>query len=494
MSRGSLLRWAIGGLALSGCALIDLRPFSIESCPASPNQILAAATSVWVQFPEPVMESEVERLFSVSAGGEPVAGDLRWEANRLIFTPLSPFAPGRLHSLALEGTVRTVAGRSFAESISIPFFVGTDTAAPILTRVEPTDGSVVGATDAVLLAFSQPIDEGSFRDALSVSPSTELSVSWSGSFTVAKVAPAGRWSPQRLHTWRLSTQCRSQGGIALGRAWTGSFLVQGDGIAPQVLSTAPAEVSGAVVTPLPAGLSTLRYEEAILITFSKEIDLASLVEAFSLSPPHPGTMRRISPTLFAYVTASGWLMGQEYLLTISRALTDLSGNPLPAPYRELFTPAIPEQLVAEITLSGDLASSAGSLLLPTALLNSPAPLLLAWVMRSMKPDSELELAATLRFACAYDAAYRSALVDGIELAGYFPPDLPDPEVTQVGWLDSRTLRISYLGFRRSTIDPANGTGALYYRLTVPSGPELTANQEGSFLARPVTLLLESGSD
>ena len=492
MFRGSLLLHVLGITALAGCALIDLRPFPIESCPASPNQLLGSAPNVWVQFPEPVVEAEVEPLLAVSAEGERLAGDLRWEANRLLFTPVTPFAPGLRHLLELKGTVPTAAGRSFNESIAIPFYVGTDAAAPLLTGVFPRNGEVVGVDAVISLTFSQPMDANSLRDAFALNPPTEVVVTWNAEGTVAAVAPALRWAAERLHSWSIATACRSRSGVAVARQWTGTFLVQLDESTPELLSTAPALVSGAIVTALPPGLSSLRFGDSILITFSEDVDLASLQGAFSLSPALAGTMRRVSPGLFVYVPSAAWLMGQDYVLAVSTTLTDLSGNPLRAPYRELFRTGIPLQSVTEIALSGDLAPGSGSITLPASQLDNPAPCLLAWVAKAMKPDGELELTATVRFARGYDAAHRPTIAGAIDLAGFYPTSVASPEVTQVSWLDDRTVTVSYLGFARSAIDPATGTGALYYKLTVPSGQGLTINQEGSFLATPVTLLLESG--
>jgi len=494
MFRGRLLLQTLGIIALAGCALIDLRPFPIVSCPASPNQLLDSAPNVWVQFPEPVVEAEVEPLLTVASEGRRLAGDRHWEANRLVFAPLTPFAPGMRHLLELKGTVSTTAGRSFNENIAIPFYVGTDAAAPLLTGVQPRNGATVGVDEIISLTFSQPMDANSFHEAFSVSPATEVTVAWNGAGTVATVAPAVRWTAERLCTWSIATACAARSGVAVGRQWTGNFLVQLDESTPEVLSTAPALVSGATVTPLPPGLSSLRSGESILITFSEEVELSSLQGAFSLSPALAGTMRRVSPALYVYVPSADWLIGQAYLLTISRGLTDSCGNPLREPYRELFRTAVPPQAVTEIDLSGDLTSGSGYMAFPASALDNPEPSLVAWVAKALKPDGELELTATIRFARGYDAAHRPTIAGAINLAGYYPASVASPEVTQTTWLDERSVCISYAGFARSAIDPATGTGALYYRLIVPSGQGLTINQEGSYIASPVTLLLESGPD
>lgn len=487
-----LLPLLLASLAV-GCALIDLRGFPIASRPSVPNQLLESAPSVWVEFPEPVVTSRVEPLLSVTEAGRPLAGDLGWQGNRLSFTPVTPFTPGALHRLLLKGTVETLAGRSIPVHLDLPFSVGTDSPPPIVTGVEPPDGSVVGRQESLTISFSDSMDPASFHDAFSVSPFARLSERWNDCGTVVQLAPVERWEVERIHTWRLAVGCRARSGAALPRPWSGTFLVQPDVTLPRVLSTAPAAVDGAGFVALPGGLAALRFRDSILITFSEEVDLASLARAISISPTVAGALRRMAPRQYAYVPAEGWLQRREYLLTLSTDLTDPSGNPLASAYREAFTPAIPPQAVTEIAASGDLA--AGELVIaPQPVTGGRTAVVLPWIGRSTKPDTELELTLCIRFAEGYEGGSRATVAGSIELAGYLPESLPNPRLLQASWLDERRLLLTYLGFARSSINPLTGTGRLYYRLVIPGGEACSINQAGSVLPSTVEMLFESGSE
>ncbi len=479
---------ALAALALSGCALIDLSGFPVTTWPTASDGVLASAANVWVQFPEPVDRAAVEPFLTVTAAGQSMAGDLSWDSNRLIFTPVTPFASGVRHVLRLQGAVKTVAGRTFDELVIVPFYVRTDEPPPIISTVTPAEGAVVSGGALLSLGFSEPMDTALFRDSFAVSPSTDFLVSWNAGHTVAMISPTVRWAVETLYSWSVASACKSESGVAVARVWSGTFLVQADAISPVVLPPGRALVSGATVSPLPGGLSDLLRGDSMLLSFSEDVDLSTLETAFSLSPAVAGTIRRVSPGTFVFVPADDWTMGQEYVLTISTDLKDLAGNPLPSPYRQVFTPAVPVQTVTEIDLVGNLTDTP---VYVTGQLNNNTPYLLNWEIGA-PPDSALVLTVTLHFSQPYDDAHKQALVSAVRFAGFYPDTVISPQVTQVSWSGPRTVSISYIGFARSANTPS--LQRLYYKLTVTSGPEQTGNQEGAFLKDPVTVLLESGSN
>jgi len=479
---------AMMSLVVSGCALINLLPFDVTTMPSKANEVLTSAPNVWIQFPAAVDEGEVQPLFSVSDGnGQPVSGDINWAGNKLVFTPASVFKPGIRYVLQLQGTVNVNDGRTFGENIAVPFFVGNNNDPPVITSMVPASGSTIGVSDTFALTFSEPVNETSFSDAFTVNPSTAYSLSWNAAGTTVVVAPKTRWTAESLSGWTLSTGCTSQSGDPIDRQWTGSYLVQQDATSPQVVSVQPATVSGSTVTPLPntGGVFAPAAANAIYLTFSKDVDLSTLNAAFSLSPSTSGTIFRVSAGVFVYVPATQWVMNQQYVLAISTALTDLSGNALPSPYRLLFTPSIPVQTVDEVDVAGTLVAG-HNLTETTGALNNSSAYSLSWDPATL--TANLELDVTIKFSQPYDAQHKPIIANAVSFAGYFPAGVSDPQITQVSWSSDTTLTISYSGFVRSP----NSLQSDFYQLTIPGGASESGNQNGSFLPSPVTLLLESG--
>jgi hypothetical protein len=478
----------LGTLLVAGCGLVDLSPFTVSTWPATPDGVVASASSVWIEFSEPVEKDVVEPLFSVGAGGQTLGGDLSWSGNRLTFTPLKPFAPGVRHLLQLHGTIRTSAGRSFDELVVVPYYVGTDAAPPVVMSATPSEGAVTSVTTPLVLTFSQPVSASSFTDAFSVSPTASFTVSWSPDGTVATVTPTTRWVPESLSTWTVATACKSAAGIAVQRAWSGTFLVQSDAVSPTVVSTESASISGGTVLTGLGPLSALQSGDSLVMNFSEDVDAGTLQTAFSLTPTVAGTLRKLAPGSFAWVPSDPWLMGQEYLLAISTDLKDMAGTPLAVAYREPFTTAVPTQTVTNINLEGSLTGT-----LPLAApLNNAAPYLLPWVNSGVVQDSALVLTVTYHFARPYDAASQITIAAAIRMTGYFPSSVVSPQVLGASWLDPTTFRVAYIGFKRSDNSPS--LQRRYYRISIPSGRDQTVNQEGAYLKDPVTVILESGSD
>jgi hypothetical protein len=476
------------GLLLAGCALVDLSPFSVSTYPDGSGAVLSRLPAIVIRFSEPVVHDTAESAFSVTADGESVEGDPAWEGNRLTFTPVRPFSRGMRHVLRLEGPVRTTAGRTFDELIVVSFYVGTDARPPIITEVAPEEGGICGVTSPLRLTFSASMDEDAFADAFSLSPEAEHGVAWNGDRTQATITPEKRWTSGGLVRWSLTPACLSSDGVAIGRAWTGTFLAQEDASSPSVVETGRAVVEGATVLPLPGGPSEIVRGDSLRIVFSEDIDPESLEDAFSLSPPLEGTLRRVSSGVCVFVPSEDWDMGREYVLEISTDLRDGCGNPMRSAYRAVFTPAIPIQSVEEIALGGDLDAASAY---PPAEMDGDTPHPVDWLPSSTVGIGDLDLSITIRFARGYDPGLRPAIAEAVELSGFYP-EVASPRITQVDWLDGRTLVISFTGFSYSAAPPS--MEQLYYLLTISSGVSRTTNQEGSYLREDVTLLLESGPD
>ncbi len=520
---------AASALALSGCALINLLPFPITTMPATADQVLSSAPNVWVQFSAAVDEGEVQPLFSVTGtGGQAVPGDLSWQGNKLTFTPASPFERGVRYVLTLQGTVNVNDGRTFQENIIVPFYVGTNAGPPIIASITPASGSTVGQGASVSLAFSQPMSETSFQDGFSLSPSTAYSLSWNASATTVTIAPKAQWTAETLYSWTLSTSCTAKSGVPLDRQWSGTYLVQ-QGNAPTVISVQPAtvtltgstttvtllpdtgapDVSGGAATPAPS------YNNSLALVFSEDVNLPALESALSLSPAVAGTMQRVCSGLtacaaipgapaqaggiFVYTPSSDWTMSQQYVLTISTALTDLNGNPIASPYWLAFTPSIPVQSVSEIDVTGTITNNGGAGLAETSsagALDNTTAYPLDWFTLANTPATGLSLTITIDFSVAYaDASHEAAMANAVSFAAYYPSGLSNPQVVQVNWTTPQKLVITYTIL---TPSPTGVSGSPppqtnYYMLTIPAGASQSGTGAGSFLTNPVTVLLQSGT-
>lgn len=474
---------------LAGCSLIDIRPFAITTNPAGTGSVMKSAPNVWVQFPQPVVESVVAPLLSVTTGGQSVTGDLSWSGNRLIFTPVSTFRPGVPYVLELVGTVQTSDGRSFDENIVVPFYVGSDASQPIITAETPASGATIDGSTPLVLSFSEAMDTGSFLDAFSLSPPAPFTTSWSSGDATVTVTPQGPWTAQTVYTWTVSSDCKSKTGIAVAQQWSADFLVQSGTNVPSVVSAQPATLSGGTVASSPGPLDgNITYLQSILLTFSEAVDLASLESAFSLSPSVSGAFQQVSPTEELFTPSSGWQMNQQYLLSISTGLDDLSGNHLAETYDNVFTPSIPKQSVSSIELQSATLTGNQTYTAAGGQLDNTSPDALQWTPTTY--DANLGISAIITFSQPYDDAHKTAITNAVTLDEVFPAQ-SNPIVAQVSWTSDTQLTVFFSGLTNSSTS-STPFYAVYYELTIGGGASESINQDGSYLPKSVTLLLQSG--
>jgi len=202
-----------------------------------------------------------------------------------------------------------------------------------VASIVPADGAVgVADRTAIVVTFSEEMDRASTADAVSV---------------VAGGAPVMgefRWRGRELsfipsarlpHGKCRITVCESAEdvhGNDLEREAVSEFGVGSDFSSPRVASTSPADG----YTGMPA---------TVMVAFSEPVSPSSAARGVSLSPGVT-LFREFSPdgTVLTLRPYTGFAAGTRYVLSISREVTDLEGNPLEAEERVSFTAG--EDLIA----------------------------------------------------------------------------------------------------------------------------------------------------
>ncbi len=152
--------------------------------------------------------------------------------------------------------------------------------------------------------------------------------------------------------------------MPLGSTSDITFLVQEDTDCPSVVSVEAALNDGDSFSPLGSDLSaSLRYRDAIRITFSEPMNQEQTREAVNLSPSIPGDWFWWNDQVLIFCPATGYDGGSLYTLSIDDSARDISENPL-LPFSPLsFTPRIDslhvtvELVEDQITFSEEECSS-----------------------------------------------------------------------------------------------------------------------------------------
>jgi hypothetical protein len=385
----------------------------------------------------------------------------------MYFDPVPALRSGVRYVLDFRGRVTLENGQAFDANEEVPFYVGHPGPGPVLLSSDPTDGGTSGIGRPLLLRFTSPIDANSFAREFDLQPSTETVVTWDASGMVVTIAPREAWTNLATYAWKAGKDLSAPDGTPMGIEYAGRFRVQEDSTAPTVSSVVPALRGN--FNPTGNDLNHTGADDALLITFSEDIQTDSLTSAFTLTPTVKGTILRISAGVYAFTPESRFVMDQHYTLRISETVKDPSGNKLAFPYERSFTPDIPVQVVQSIKAVYSAAEVEWSIF------NSLDA-------KAVTIDVTGTLRLVLRFKEPFSAECGAKLVSAIVLDGYFPSSLADPSLVTAFWAGDLTLSLTFTGLQKSTSEIGR-----YYKLTVPGGAPSSDNGSGSFLKEDVWL-------
>lgn len=213
-----------------------------------------------------------------------------------------------------------------------------ETTPPTVVSTSPMPGATdVPVTASVTATFSETMDAASInattfslRNSLNVP--VAATVSFDAASRQARLTPSSQLAYGASYTATVGTGVRDASGNALASAHVFGFTTaaSNDFVAPAVQSVSPA-----------AGSACAATSGAVTASFDEDLDPATVTGAsFGLTGPGGGAV----PGAVAYINRTAWFTpdaalssGSTYTAGLTTAITDLSGNPLAAPYQWAFT-------------------------------------------------------------------------------------------------------------------------------------------------------------
>lgn len=477
-------------LVLTGCssALVDLSPFSVNTWPSQPNQVLAATDTVRVTFSSAVDRTTAQSLLTISSVDGVASGDLTWSGNTLSFTPVPALAPSKRYNLEYSGQVPLADGRRFNIVKEVPFFSENASPGLLLTSYRPASGATASLTSPLILSFNQAVDPESVIQGFSVSPTAVYTVVWSPDAKTVTVTPQ-TWPSSTVVSWRLSASVKSALGLPLVSSVSRTFITNADQDPPGIVSLVPAVAIGTGVVTWSAvstSLNDLQNGDALLLTMSEPVSLPSLAGALHFTPSikgHWDTQSDVAPKYeYVFVPEDDWTSGTEYSLQLS-GVQDLAGNSLLASFLATFTPAVPRLTVTGVTLTGTSATVYEiSDLNKVNFFPACAP---------SGVSGALQIAVTLAFSQPFSASDKVQFAQLSFCEPIFPNEgstLAKPSLVTVSFSSDSTAVLTYQGFSVGTASTPD-----YYRVRVPGGPAGLKTRAGSILKEDVWLNFTTGS-
>ena len=172
-------------------------------------------------------------------------------------------------------------------------------------------------TAPATIRFSAPMDPGSVAAAVTVQPTTPVTLAWDASATVLTIAPRDHWVAGTFHTITVEAGALARSGQPLTRPARAVFLTR-DATTAAAVATQPAGDRVAITT-------------AFLVTFARPVSPDSLAGAVRLDPPTVGTVDQVTTdegvTRIAFRPQRPLLPDVAYRLTVS-GVRDTDGLPL----------------------------------------------------------------------------------------------------------------------------------------------------------------------
>jgi hypothetical protein len=473
------------------CDIINLEQIQYSTFPAEREAIVGETDlrqPIWIEFSITPNKTSAEDLFLVTSTTGNQNGDFSWQGNRLYFTPVPQWQKARRYVFSFNGELQAEDGRSFDIRCTVPFYAGEKGNLPELMGVTPQNGETVDVGTALILTFSQPIDQESFIDEFSLAPNTDYERVWDPTGTIVIITPEDQWNNLTQYNWHISDKLESTDGVKVVQSYSGSFLTQVDDTAPLIQSITAAAPDW--ITPFPdrapPDLNNLCYKDAIKIAFSEPgiafcepVNYQTVQGAFHIEPSVVGFIHEIidgADTYYVFLPEEGYVMDQLYHLTIDNTVEDLAGNKMLQNEERWFKPGgIKPIVISDIVLVADSKT--------ITTFNSPVPISINVVPAEGRYVFQIHFDPAA-FSGFTDPDVQSAVAQAISCTQIAPTTF-GLSIYSINWPNDHTLDIGFKGFLEST-----ATKIYRYKIVIPGGATGIVNENGSRLTEDIFIYLE----
>jgi hypothetical protein len=301
----SLAVIGIGAIVLAGVLYVattfDGRPPSVLevrlTAPVADDERVALInTSIEVAFSEPVEPGSAEEAVRIEPA---VAGAVSWSGSTMRITPADPLELETTYAVTIAAGIRDLAGNPMTEPP--PPFEFVTAGRPSLVESVPEDGAQEVPLDGpIALTFSTLMDTASVDDQLSLSPTFEHELRWSGE--LLEIVPTQPFEPGQDYEVSIGADAADAAGVTLDEPVSLAFRTVSPGLAVETIvpadgvdgiaSTAPI----AVIFDRPIDPSTVSGDQ---LTISPDVAGTLDVVALPGDPPDDdgaGTLLRFTPS------------------------------------------------------------------------------------------------------------------------------------------------------------------------------------------------------
>ena len=321
----------------TGTSTDSVSPQIVQTSPQNNATGIPVSAPFQVQFTKPMDPATLTaQNFTLTdhTTGLTIPGLIQVDASGITasFVPQSLLPVGRTLSAQLLGTVQDSSGNGLQGTTSSTFTTafGTDTTAPQIVGISPTNGATAVPVNAlIVLQFSKPLNEISLTNGLQIQTGgvpVPGAIALSNSNQQVTFTPAGGLTASTSYTISVTSQVRDVGGMNLSNpaSFTLTTGNASDMTTPSVAYESPASYETGVPT-----------NGVIQVHFSKPIDPWTVIATtFYVYPiatgaPVAGTIAVSADGQSASLTPSTPLTPfTQYFAQATSGIADLEGSAL----------------------------------------------------------------------------------------------------------------------------------------------------------------------
>jgi len=326
----------------------DTTPPTVSSIvPANNTTGIMLNASVSATFSEAMNNATLNTSsFSLrpAAGGAAVTGTVNVSGNTATFTPTASLAGSTQYTATITSAATDAAGNALAASFNWQFTTGVapDTTPPTVSSSSPANNATgITLNASVSMTFSETMNNATLNTASFTLQPFAGGITVTGTVSVngniVTFTPKTGLVGNTQYRAMISTAATDAAGNALASNYnllftTGAAL---DTTPPTVISTSPTN-----------GGTGVAHNSSVSATFSEAMNNATLNTAsFTLrrttaGNPLVGGTVNVSGNSVTFTPTASLAANQQYVATITTAVTDAAGNALAADYTWNFTTAL----------------------------------------------------------------------------------------------------------------------------------------------------------
>lgn len=303
------------------CAEVQFPEFVVEDCTFTSD-------SVEITFSNEPNQYLFINSFSIKEDSDDVIGLFEFSDTKAIFYPNDGIKNNYLYEITITTNAEDTNGNSLEKDYKTTYTTRTEFVRPSIVKIIPghetqTDNGI----KEIIIEFSEPIDDVSFRNAISFSPSFDYVYSWEENNATVHIFPLAKLNRETRYEVKVSTKLMDKNRNTLLNEFRSTFVNYVDTDIPTFTLSYDDNGSSQLLTTEEIN-NNIRANEKLTLTFSEQINIEYISSYIQIYPPLNLT---ITPDKNAgdkatieFTKDMKW--GNTYRLTLLHGLKDLANN------------------------------------------------------------------------------------------------------------------------------------------------------------------------